>query len=242
MNEVIVQLGNDLRAELNREFELALDPNAAPRRAPVGVPEDATRKPASQDLVQRAAAAKVLLSLTDVPTESTSPWLPVAADTAAASDDLSEPMKKAMRVVGLDASAKELARQASVLERMPAKIRARLAQEREDFAVAHLLLEAQVREAAVAARREQAEVERYEAFIKARNDVVGKPGQMTGRYSDVEAFQKRLAEEQKVTQDRLAQLETMSKSLFEIRKEVRDAIRLTQQYEDGIRYLELRRR
>ena len=34
----------------------------------------------------------------------------------------------------------------------------------------------------------------------------------------------------------------MSKALFEVRLKVRDAITLTQQYEDGIRYLELRRR
>jgi hypothetical protein len=243
VNEVLVKLGTELRGELNQEFELALNPNAAPNRLVFGAKEDdAQRKPASPSVVQRPTIARLLLSLTDVPTEASSPWQPAAPDAAAASSDLSEPMKKAIRVIGLSAAATELNRQADVLKQMPEQIRQRLSREREGYLLAHLLLERQVKNAAVAAQKEQAEVARYEAFIKARNEIVGKPGQMTGRYSDVEAFQQRLAEEQKVTQARLAQLEAMSKALFEIRKEVRDAIQLTQQYEDGIRYLEMRRR
>jgi hypothetical protein len=241
VKEIVAQLATELRDELNYEFELATNPNAVPHRLPKGMTEVGATPPVTSTLQQREAIAKVLFSLTDA-IEPVAAWQPATAAPDAASEDLSEGMKKVIRIVGLHQAALELVREAAVLEPMPREYQQRLKAERYQFLLAHGNLEEQVQNAAVATRQELAQVELYKGFIEARQAIVGKPGAQTGRNSDVEAFQKRLADEQKVTQDRLTQLKNIGDALFEIRKQVRDAIRLTQQYEDGIRYLELRRR
>lgn len=228
VKEILAQLAEELRADLDYEFELATNPNAVPRRAPRGVDEDeSTKRPVSPSIQQREALAKILFCLTDVVD-------PSSADTAAG--DLSAGMKKVIRIVGLRNSALELVRETTALEPMPNEVRRRLHRDRDQFLVDHHLVEAQVQDAAVAARQQVEEEARYDGFNKTRQEIVN------GRKADVKAFTARLEEERAVTKKRLERLDKLAKDLFDTRVKVHDAIKLTQQYEDGIQYLESRDR
>ena len=150
-------------------------------------------------LQQRAALAKVLFCLTDIPIDSPSAWQPAATTEAAATDDLSEKHEKsAIRIVGLAHGGSGAGpRGGGGWSRSRNEMRRRMRSGPRSVRGGPCKFWKEVRFRMLPcphASRWRPEKEYDGAATRAVEAIVGKPGGMTGRWSDVEAFEKRLAE------------------------------------------------
>jgi len=188
-------------------------------------------KVGTQELTQdqrRQAIANLLFNLVEVLT-------PPAADPAArpaVHEDA--PYKRFITLVGLPEASRTLETQAGRLNRIAQEELIQIGRECTDFAILQASVATHVRERSIHVELQEETLKRIKAQADERGKLVDR------RKEDVRIYQEQMDAARQETGERLKELKAMTRELFDIRLQVRDATLQNQQYEQDIRKMERR--
>jgi hypothetical protein len=220
-NETIDVLRGDLQARLDNQFKEAGEGNQMYRDANSKSMAAAQLSPAEQ----KRAIALLLFNLVEP--------LRTEGELKPGESLVNDPgYKRVLTVVGLVEFNRALDRQAAVLDQIARELGVELTRDRTSFVQTHEKLLNHIRD-----RADQVETQN-QLLLKKKEAVAEKQKIVERRKLDIDIAEKELAAAQKVTGERMQELLKMSKELYEIRREMRDATQKNQALEYNIRYLE----